>query len=61
MSNIRAASNNACDPLQAIRALDPRLPHAMQCADLQLLDAVRCDLTQRWGDNDAGEGTDRRP
>ena len=61
MSATRTASNNARDPLEAIRALDPRLPHAMQCAYLQLLDAVRCDLAQRWADGDAADGIDRRP
>ena len=61
MSAIRTLSDNARDPLEAIRALDSRLPHAMQCADLQWLDAVRCDLAQRWGDGDTADGTDRRP
>ena len=60
MSAIRTASNSARDPLEAIRALDSRLPHAMQCPDLQLLDAVRCDLAQRWNDNDAADGAGRR-
>jgi hypothetical protein len=61
MSAIRTTADNARDPLEAIRALDHRLPHAMQCADLQLLNAVRCDLAQRWDDGDAADGTDRRP
>ena len=61
MTAIRTASDNARDPLDTIRALDARLPHAMQCADLQLLNAVRCDLAQRWSDGDAADGTDRRP
>lgn len=59
MSVIRTVSDNARDPLEAIRALDHRLPGAMQCADLPLLDAVRCDLAQRWGDGDAADGIDR--
>ncbi len=58
MNVIRTSSDNARDPLEAIRALDSRLPHAMQCADLHLLDAVRCDLTQRWGGGDTADGTD---
>jgi hypothetical protein len=61
MSAIRTSTDNARDPLQAIRALDSRLPHAMQCADLHLLDAIRCDLAQRLSDNDAADGADRRP
>ena len=61
MSAIRTSTDNARDPLEAIRALDPRLPHAMQCADLQLLDTVSCDLAQRWADGDAADETDCRP
>ncbi|MEQ1513075.1 MAG: hypothetical protein ABL934_10410 [Lysobacteraceae bacterium] len=60
MNAIRVSSDNARDPLEAIRALDSRLPHAMQCADLHLLDAVRSDLAQRWGDGDRADVTDRR-
>lgn len=59
MSAIRTAPDNARDPLEAIRALDPRLPLAMQSADLQLLAAVRGDITQRWRDEGDG-GTDDR-
>ncbi len=61
MSAIHTSTDNARDPLEAIRAIDPRLPHAMQCADLRLLDAARRDLTQRWGDGGTADGTDRRP
>lgn len=52
MSAVRTASDNARDPLEAIRALDARLPLAMQNADLTLLDAVRGDLARRWCDAD---------
>lgn len=52
MNVIRTAPDNARDPLEAIRALDARLPLAMQNADLALLDAVRCDLARRWCDDD---------
>lgn len=47
MSAIRTAMDNACDPLEAIRTLDVRLPLAMQNADLHLLAAVRIDLARR--------------
>ena len=60
MSAIRTASNSARDPLEAIRALDPRLPQAMQRADLPLLQAIRCDLKQRWSE-DASDGDGDRP
>lgn len=60
MSAIRTSMDNARGPLEAIRALDSRLPHAMQCADLHLLDAIRFDLAQRWGDGDRADVTDRR-
>ncbi len=60
MSAIRTSMDNARGPLEAIRALDSRLPHAMQCADLQWLDAIRCDLARRWGDGDRADVTDRR-
>lgn len=52
MSAIRTTLHNARDPLEALRAFDPRLPLAMQNADLALLDAVRCDLARRWQDDD---------
>ena len=61
MNAIRTSTDNARDPLEAIRALDSRLPHAMQCADLHLLDAVRSDLAQRWSDDDAADLAVRRP
>jgi hypothetical protein len=61
MSAIRTSTDNARDPFEAIRALDSRLPHAMQCAEPQSQDAVHCDLAQRWGDGDTADGTDRRP
>lgn len=48
MSAIRTALDNARDPLEALRTFDTRLPMAMQSADLALLDAVRCDIAQRW-------------
>ena len=47
MSAIRTVPDNARDPLEAIRALDARLPLAMQRADDDLLDAVRSDLGRR--------------
>jgi hypothetical protein len=46
--------DNARDPLEALRTFDARLPLAMQNADLALLDAVRCDIAQRWRDAAAG-------
>lgn len=58
MSGVRSASDNARDPLEAIRALDARLPLAMQRADDDLLAAVRCDLGRRWRGDGAGEGDD---
>lgn len=48
MSASRTALDNARDPLEALRTFDARLPMAMQNADLALLDAVRCDIAQRW-------------
>lgn len=59
MSAVRTATNPARDPLEAIRALDPRLPLAMQNADLALLDAVRSDIARRWRNDDA-DGTEDR-
>lgn len=53
MSAIRTATDNARDPLETIRALDSRLPVAMLRADLDLLDAIRCDVARRWRDEDA--------
>lgn len=61
MSAIRTSTDNARDPLEAIRALESRLPHTMQCADLQWLDAIRCDLAQHCGDGNTADGADRRP
>lgn len=58
MSAIRTAPDNARDPLEAIRALDARLPLAMQRADHDLLAAVRSDLGRRWHGDGAGEGDD---
>ena len=58
MSGVRSAPDNARDPLEAIRALDARLPLAMQRADDDLLAAVRCDLCRRWRGDGAGEGDD---
>ena len=46
MSVNRTAPDSACDRLEAIRALDPRLPLAMQHADDDLLAAVACDLAR---------------
>lgn len=60
MSAVRIAPDNARDPLEAIRAFDPRLPLAMQNADLHMLAAVRGDIAQRWRDED-DSGTDDRP
>jgi hypothetical protein len=60
LNEIHTPHDNARDPLDAIRALDARLPLAMQNADLHLLAAVRGDLTQRWRDEDA-DGTEDRP
>jgi hypothetical protein len=59
MSAVRTATNPARDSLEAIRALDPRLPMAMQNADLALLDAVRSDIARRWRDDEA-DGTEDR-
>ena len=56
MSAIRTAPDNARDPLEAIRALDARLPLAMQRADDDLLAAVRIDLGRQWRGDGAGEG-----
>jgi hypothetical protein len=56
MSVVRTSPDNARDPLEAIRALDARLPLAMQHADDDLLAAVRCDLNRRWHGDGAGEG-----
>ena len=58
MSAIRTAPDNARDPLEAIRALDARLPLAMQRADHDLLAAVRSDLGRQWHGDGAGEGDD---
>jgi hypothetical protein len=55
MSAIRTATDNARDPLETIRALDSRLPVAMLRADLDLLDAIRCDVARRWRDEDGAE------
>ncbi|MFZ5635833.1 MAG: hypothetical protein ACOY82_04530 [Pseudomonadota bacterium] len=60
MSAVRTASDNARDPIEAIRALDARLPLAMQRADDDLLAAVRSDLARRWHGDGAGEGDDAR-
>jgi hypothetical protein len=58
MREIRTAPDNARDPLEAIRALDARLPLAMQRADDDLLAAVGSDLARRWHGDGAGEGSD---
>ncbi len=58
MSAIRTAPDNARDPLEAIRALDAKLPLAMQRADDDLLAAVCSDLGRRWHGDGAGEGDD---
>lgn len=60
MSPVRTAPDNARDPLEAIRALDARLPLAMQRADDDLLAAVGRDLARRWHGDGAGEGDDAR-
>lgn len=58
MSAIRTAPDNARDPLEAIRALDARLPLAMQRADDDVLAAVRSDLGRRWHGDGASEDSD---
>lgn len=58
MTAIRTAPDNARDPLEAIRALDARLPLAMQRADDDLLAAVGSDLARRWDGDGAGEGNE---
>lgn len=55
MSVLRTALDNARDPLESIRALDARLPLAMQNADLMLLDTIRGDLARRWCDVDGND------
>ena len=60
MSGVRSAPDNARDLLVAIRALDARLPLAMQRADVDLLAAVCCDLGRRWHGDGTGEGDDAR-
>ncbi len=47
MNAVRTALGSTRDPLEAIRALDARLPLPMQNADLHLLAAVRGDLARR--------------
>ncbi len=47
MSGVHSAPDNARDPLEAIRALDARLPLAMRRADLDLLAAIHGDLARR--------------
>ena len=59
MREIRTAPDNARDPLEVIRALDARLPLAMQNADLHLLAVVRGDFARRWRDDGTDEAEDR--
>jgi hypothetical protein len=58
LSEIRTPHDNARDPLDAIRALDPRLLLVIKHSDLPLLQATRRDLKQCWGDDASGWDVD---